>query len=428
MPQIKANALVIRATLKVRGSFTVSGHPNLVLASRGDGAGSWRVKYRPPGSADRRWYTITNDAKNATFEEVTLAKDKFLAELRHENVDPKARMEIEAEAKAAEKAANTRTFGATFDEWLTHTGKRRKRALAPRTVEEYQRLYRLHIDKPMGSKPIAGLVKADVQLVVEKARKASTDAEKGHRGLQGTKVLKLVASVMEWAMDREFIGRNPCRGIEPPVPEKNPTGKTSRAMTNEEIRQTWTEAGQHMNPAVVRVLMVALLLGRRVSEICNAERHEARVDAMPPVLFIPASREGNKSKRDDAVPLPPLALKIIKEALGVGSKADPLFLGASDRGTVSHAFTDFRREKNWPGRVRLHDARTLINDQLAMMQVPGEMRSRALHHTGDLRSLADTTYSAYDFLPERLRALRLWQARLRNIISGKKLHVLRWTS
>jgi hypothetical protein len=54
------------------------------------------------------------------------------------------------------------------------------------------------------------------------------------------------------------------------------------------------------------------------------------------------------------------------------------------------------------------------------------MRTRASHHTGDLRALATTTYSAYDHLPERLRALKLWQVQLREIVGNHKPRGLRW--
>jgi hypothetical protein len=35
---------------------------------------------------------------------------------------------------------------------------------------------------------------------------------------------------------------------------------------------------------------------------------------------------------------------------------------------------------------------------MATMGVPTELRSRTLHHTGDLRQLVNTTYNAHDFI------------------------------
>jgi hypothetical protein len=48
-----------------------------------------------------------------------------------------------------------------------------------------------------------------------------------------------------------------------------------------------------------------------------------------------------------------------------------------------------------------HDFRALINDQMAALGVPTELRSRTLHHTGDLQQLANTVYSALGCAPLR---------------------------
>ena len=146
-------------------------------------------------------------------------------------------------------------------------------------------------------------------------------------------------------------------------------------------------------------------------------------------LFIPGDRIANKAKRDDAVPLPSLALGIVREALSIGQAEDPLFLGAATRWTTSHAMTKARRLWNWPGKpVRLHDCRTLVADHLASMGVPTELRSRTLHHTGDLQQLVNTTYSGpYDFMDQRLKALELWERGLLKIVTGSNPSGERWS-
>ena len=90
--------------------------------------------------------------------------------------------------------------------------------------------------------------------------------------------------------------------------------------------------------------------------------------------------------------------------------------------------TDARRQWGWPGKsVRLHDSRTLVADHMASMGVPTELRSRTLHHTGDLRQLVNTTYSGpYDFMDQRLRALELWERRLLEIVGGMQPSGERW--
>ena len=425
MPQLKANALVIKSAAKgPRETYTVEGHPGLYLQARGDGNGSWVIRYRVDGK--QREHTLHSDARNADFDKIKDAKDEWRLAARVDGRDLKAEKLADTAAKVIEVAAATRTFESSFEAWMSHTGKRRKRALSPRTDEEYRRIYKLHIHERIGSTPLAKLTKAEIAAAVEAVGKATTNPAKGQRGTQALKALKIIRPVCEFAIDNEWLSHNPCRGIDDPVPRENPHGKTTRPLTNEELRILWTEMPTAMSAPVVRVLKLTILLGRRISEIAGAQRHDLRLDQVPPVLIIPAQREGNKAKREDAIPLPPLALKIVHEALAEGDARAPLFVGASDRGTASHEFMEFRRDRDWPGRTRLHDARTLINDAMAVMGVPSEMRSRTLHHTGDLRALVMTTYSAYDHLPERLRALRLWQARLREIVGNHRPRGLRW--
>ncbi len=219
---------------------------------------------------------------------------------------------------------------------------------------------------------LANLNRDAVQQALSKVKTVTTNAEKKHRGVQATKVLKLLSSICEWCMDQEWIDRNPCRGIEKPVPIAHPMGKQHRPPTNSELRQLWNDGPEVMSPAKTRVLRLAILIGRRISEIAGASRGDTKLDAGIPCLFIPGERVGNKPKRDDAVPLP-----------------------------------------------------------------PSDLRSRTLHHTvlltalnllasGDLQQLANTVYSAYDFLPERLRALQLWEARLLEIVEARKPANLRW--
>jgi integrase len=349
----------------------------------------------------------------------------------------RAKEGVDPQAEKRAKAAESQSFKECFEEWLDHTGKRRRRALSPRTRSEYNSIFKKHVVGEIGAISIVALTKTDIERCVAKATKTSTNKKLGHRGLQGTKVLTMVSSICEWACDNELLQRNPCRSIEPPVPKENPAGKQTRPLNNSELRTLWNEAEAEMATAKVRALKLGILLGRRASEIAGATRSDARLDQSIPCLFIPADREGNKAKKDDAVPLPPLALAIIKEALASGGSRDLLFAGATTQGAVSKAFRKFRQDKAaefvetnvgeaWAGRTRLHDARSLINDELSAMSVPGEIRSRILHHTGDLRQLVNTTYSAYDFLPDRLRALTLWEERLVEIVEGREPIKRRW--
>ena len=77
--------------------------------------------------------------------------------------------------------------------------------------------------------------------------------------------------------------------------------------------------------------------------------------------------------------------------------------------------------------VDLDGCRDLITDARLTMGTPSLVVSYVLHHSSDMRStVALKNYRTHEFRAEKLRALRLWELRITNIVSGKKLHALKW--
>ena len=280
-----------------------------------------------------------------------------------------------------------------------------------------------------------------MKAALEDIRKATTDRNLSHRGLQSSKALQLTRAVCRYAVGKDYSDRDPTLGIDRPVPEANPHGKQHRPPTNDELRQLWIGADR-MQPQTGRSFRLSVLLGKRVSELLGAKKSEVELGDNAS-LFIPGTREGNKSRENQRVPLPPLAQKLIEEAIAASGGSPFLFPGETNmrtrrakssdteismsRHTPSHALKRLREGLDIAENVRLHDMRGLLVDQLAAMQVPAEYRSHVLHHTGDMKAtLASRIYTTHDFLPEKRRALELWEKRLLEIVNGKKLSALRW--
>ncbi len=210
------------------------------------------------------------------------------------------------------------------------------------------------------------------------------------RGIQATKVLKLLSSICEWSIRngssaiRVAALNDRCRLRTPmasnlglrPIPSYGSFGTT---------------APTSCRPLRCGVLRLAILIGRRISEIAGATRDDPKLDGAHPVP-VHSGRAGRQQAQ------------------------------TRRRCTVAAAGVVDRRRS----ACHLHDFRGLIDDQMAALGIPTELRSRTLHHTGDLQQLANTVYSAYDFLPERLRALELWEARLIEIVEDRKPARLRW--
>jgi integrase len=428
MSILKPNARVIEKALKgPKALFRIEGRPGLWLSTRGDGNGSWRIKYRPKPGAIQQWHTLTNDARNTEFADVAHLAEELLTNVKLRRIDPKAAIR-EAKAQAEQSA---RTVEIAFNEWLDHPGRRR--ALADRTKHEYRRLFALHLAPRIGETPLAALDRNAIETFLEQVRKATTDSRRGHRGLQATKCRQILSAVFRHGLKKRWTTTNPVDGVDLPVPKQNPEGKASRPLTDDELRKVWRGCIAEMGASSARVLKLALLLGRRVSEIIGTKRDELRLNGKQSVWIIPADREGNKSKQTDLVPLPRMAVAIFQEAIAAAEGSPYLFpaRGLPDRPmsrhTPSQAFTDFRRAIGIDDTVRLHDSRRLLNDRMSALRVPAEYRSRVLHHTGDFNDrLADSVYSEYEFIEEKHRALRLWAIRLQEIVQGRRPHTLRW--
>jgi hypothetical protein len=119
----------------------VDGHNGLALHTRGDGNGSWLVRYRVHGK--RQWHTLHNDARRAVFADVVAAKDKWLAAIKLVGVDPK----LEMERQRAAAITRQRTVAVCFEAWLDHTGKRRSKAIAGTTI--WGQRFKMKVRTPM---------------------------------------------------------------------------------------------------------------------------------------------------------------------------------------------------------------------------------------------------------------------------------------
>ena len=432
MPTLKANALVIKAALKKpRETYTIEGHTGLYLDARGDGSGSWVLRYRVDGK--QREKTLHNDAKHADFETITNAKDEWRTAAKVHGRDLQAERDAEAKARAAAERATKSLLSTVIDAWIA---KPRDKNLRPRTVQLYRWIFDTYVVPEFGERPIAEITKAELQAHFSALRdrliKSGGRDGQGTRGEMAGKAFTYLQAVFEYAADNEYVARNPMRGLQRPVP-KEPDQKASRPLRPDELRTVWHGVNAHLSPSFARMIRLALLLGRRRAEISEAERGELHLDGDQPHWLI-KPREGNKSALPSLVPLPHEAAEIFRSALrdaGGSAYVFPQSRGADDKPTspdsMSHAWRDLGLSVGVPQEVTLHSARALVTDSLELMGVPDNIVSHVLHHTSDMRSTtAKRVYSSNSFRAEKLRALRLWELRLRNIASGRRLHALRW--
>ncbi len=86
-----------------------------------------------------------------------------------------------------------------------------------------------------------------------------------------------------------------------------------RTLTPEEIRVFWDNLHKAFEPKTIqRILKLQLVTGQRVGEVCGMARAELDLDHKR-IWTIPASRSKNKHAHE--LPLTPLAIELIREAI-----------------------------------------------------------------------------------------------------------------
>ena len=125
-------------------TYAIDRHDRLYLDVLGGGRASWRIRYRPKPNANQRWFTLSDDARNADFEKIATKAHDLLTDLRLHGIDPLTEQE--------KKDAPQPTLTEVFKLWLDHTGKRRAKSLSPATRKGYEDLYDLHVKAHLAKK------------------------------------------------------------------------------------------------------------------------------------------------------------------------------------------------------------------------------------------------------------------------------------
>ncbi|MDM9621121.1 site-specific integrase [Rhizobium sp. S96] len=236
---------------------------------------------------------------------------------------------------------------------------------------------------------------------------------------------KTLHSIYSYALWQGYATRNPCVQVTYP-----PSGDRKTVLSDEQIRTVWRTfsppvkvKGAYVSPGMGYAILLAMVLLQRIGEV--QQMGLSQIDFRNSLWVIP--EDITKNRMLHVVPLPPLAVKLILEALAARGPmdSDAVFPGAWDaqapvrRGAASRAFTRVKRALKWPD-IRLHDLRRTGSTRLAAppISVPPFVISKLLNHTSDTGGAAPVTsiYNRYEYLAEKREALREWQDELEAIL------------
>lgn len=223
------------------------------------------------------------------------------------------------------------------------------------------------------------------------------------------RVRAILSSMYSFGVQREIAEDNPVKTIKPLGKEI----KRERVLTEAEIKKLWELFSTMIEPSG-SLLKILLLLGQRKGETSSMKWNQVKDN----IWTIP--KEQTKAGRKHYVPLPPLAIEIIKR---LENDSPYVFQSYLKKGEpikwINGGFNQLAEEAGITD-IRIHDLRRTAATYMAELGVDRTILGKVLNHKGLAGdSQVTARYDRYSYMDEKEQALNRWSYKLQQIIEGK---------
>ena len=249
--------------------------------------------------------------------------------------------------------------------------------------------------------------------------------------IEANRVFETMRAMLGWAVRRGDLDRSPMEGMRKPS-EPN---KRTRKLNDDEVHTFWhaLPVALPQTPTVQRVLKLCLVTGQRVGEVGGMI--SAELDFKTSIWRLPPERVKNGCEHE--VPLSPLALAIIHEAIAAAPADSPYVFPSRTRGGMTTVVVGntlarvLEPDKEHPlgklgvAKFTAHDLRrTMISNLAALGITPIVAGAIANHVTVTRATITLDVYTHYSYAGEKAAAMNLWADRLTAIAEGSVAKVL----
>jgi integrase len=374
-----------------RIEFRDSHTRGLVLRVTPNRNKSWAVIYRRKSDRRKRRYTIGPYPAVSLEAARNQAQEVLAAVARRE--DPACQSKIRNAAL---------TFAQLASIWLDRHGRPNK---SPRALYDDQLMLERDIKISIGAMKADEVSKRDVIGILDRV------ADRGAR-VRSNRVFSLLRSIYRWGLSEDLIKSDPTQGVRPRTTERS----RDRVLTNQEIRIFWNGLDDApMTKSVATILKLALVTGQRIGEIARMTKAEVDLTLANPMWTQPGKRRKNKEMT--RVPLSPLAVLLIKEALTDSGNSPFLFPSRSGENAITaHAATravSRARPQLDLSHFRVHDLRRTVATGMASLGINPFTISLVLDHISAVKgTVTGAVYVKYSFDREKREALERWAVHL----------------
>lgn len=282
-----------------------------------------------------------------------------------------------------ERQAQRITFGEMVEQFKTRYIERN---LKPSTRGDYIGYLDREFLPIWKDRPADSIQKEDILKVL----KEMADRKKNVRGPDYARAI--IRKLFKWATDNCLIKVFPAADI----PRQGKIVKRKRRLRDDEIKKFW-QATEKQGFPFGPFFQILLLTGQRENEVAamNKKHIENGIWYMGE----------NKSNRENEIPLPPLALEILKSLPNTGG--DLVFTTTGT--TPISGFAKAKKKLDELAEIeepwRIHDLRRTARTYWAKLGVPRVVSELILNHS--LKGL-DEVYDQHDYTDEKRQGLTKW--------------------
>ncbi len=293
-------------------------------------------------------------------------------------------------------------FAAYADRFAKSCTGKGWRALVDRSL-------RLHLIPVLGHKPLTQIVRSDIVIALDEIPREQIANRRN--------VFAVARRLFRWAVSRGDIKISPMEGMETPKAVK----PRERWLTDKELPRIWN-AAPRTHPCFGPIVRLLLATGQRREEVSGLSWSE--LDRKERMWTLPGER--TKNGEPNYIPLNDLAVAELDRVAGAEKWPTR---GRTFATSTGGAFSGYAKgklkldsliEEDGEGPMppwRLHDLRRTVATGFQRLGVRFEVTEAILNHVGGSRAGVAGIYQRHDWKPEKIEALRVWNAHLQEVLS-----------
>jgi integrase len=234
----------------------------------------------------------------------------------------------------------------------------------------------------------------------------------------------LISAVFKWAVSEGCLDDDPTRGIKRRFDEE----PRQRVLKDEEVRDFWYGLGAaHGSEAAKLAMRLCFVLGQRPREIAHLRRDKISLDDPHPTAII--LKETAKNRTEHVVPLPSLAVSLLREALALSSDNKWVFPNPTGTGPIDpHAFANIvcRARDRKSGAVfgivdaQLYDAKKTIATFLGNAGHSDQLIGLLFNHlTAKSGTVTGRHYNHASYLKQKREMIERWAHHLETVLGRR---------